>query len=164
MIGSCVSYRPFGKSWRRTRAKRVRYLPVLVEESYRDLEPSLRLSGEEIPPLEQVELLVKMAINDDHLSSVKVNSENQIEALLDGSGQLRLRTPLNLFIGGQILTVVSPSKISSAFTMGVTLKNRNRTRSFNIPACTDHIYPRILRSPDFMRRYRSTIGCARFTN
>lgn len=78
-------------------------LPVLIEESYRDLEASVRLTGETMPPLTEVEELVKSAINDDHLSPVKVNSENQIDALLDQSGQLRLRTPLNLFIGGQIL-------------------------------------------------------------
>ena len=33
----------------------------------------------------------------------KVNSERQVEELLDEDGQLRLRTPLNIFIGGQIL-------------------------------------------------------------
>ncbi|MBK9610659.1 MAG: hypothetical protein IPO34_04250 [Dehalococcoidia bacterium] len=33
----------------------------------------------------------------------KVNSERQVEELLDDEGQLRLRTLLNLFIGGQIL-------------------------------------------------------------
>ncbi len=33
----------------------------------------------------------------------KVNSEAQVAALLDDEGQLKLRTPLNIFIGGQIL-------------------------------------------------------------
>jgi hypothetical protein len=33
----------------------------------------------------------------------KVNSEQQVDQLLDDEGQLRLRTPLNIFIGGQIL-------------------------------------------------------------
>ncbi len=41
----------------------------------------------------------------------KVNSETEIEALLDSDGQLRLRTPLNIFIGGQILD------------RGITIKN-----------------------------------------
>ncbi len=78
-------------------------LPILIEESYHDLAASVRLSGEQMPPLAEVEEVVKRAITDDQLSPVKVNSENQIEALLDQSGQLRLRTPLSLFIGGQIL-------------------------------------------------------------
>lgn len=34
---------------------------------------------------------------------VKINSENQISALLDRRGQLRLDNPFNIFIGGQIL-------------------------------------------------------------
>jgi hypothetical protein len=33
----------------------------------------------------------------------KVNSEQEIAQLLDDQGQLKLRTPLNIFIGGQIL-------------------------------------------------------------
>ena len=33
----------------------------------------------------------------------KVNSDKDIEELLDDDGQLKLRTPFNLFIGGQIL-------------------------------------------------------------
>jgi hypothetical protein len=46
---------------------------------------------------------VKAALIDGHLMIAKVNSNSDIEALLDEDGQLRLRTPLNLFIGGQIL-------------------------------------------------------------
>jgi len=42
-------------------------------------------------------------IRDDHIMIARVNSERQVEELLDESGQLRLRTPLNIFIGGQIL-------------------------------------------------------------
>ncbi len=33
----------------------------------------------------------------------KVNSEEDVMNLLDDQGQLKLRTPLNIFIGGQIL-------------------------------------------------------------
>ncbi|MGV3488410.1 MAG: Z1 domain-containing protein, partial [Tuberibacillus sp.] len=33
----------------------------------------------------------------------KVNSEKDVNQLLDETGQLKLRTPLNFFIGGQIL-------------------------------------------------------------
>ena len=34
---------------------------------------------------------------------IKVNSEKEVEQLLDRKGQLKLRTPLNIFIGGQML-------------------------------------------------------------
>jgi hypothetical protein len=43
------------------------------------------------------------ALEHDWVMITKVNSERQIEELLDAEGQLRLRTPLNIFIGGQIL-------------------------------------------------------------
>ena len=33
----------------------------------------------------------------------KVNSDKAVKELLADDGQLRLRTPLNMFIGGQIL-------------------------------------------------------------
>ena len=46
---------------------------------------------------------VKRAIKEQWVTRVIVNSENDINALLDDDGQLRLRTPLNIFIGGQIL-------------------------------------------------------------
>ena len=64
-----------------------------------------------LPSWDSVSAEVIKAIQKDHLSPEKVNSENQIEALSDESGQLRLRTPLNLFIGGQILD------------RGITIKN-----------------------------------------
>lgn len=80
------------------------HLAALIRESYHDLAPSIALSEANlIPPLPDVEVAVTEAIRSGHLVSEKVNSENQIEALLDDAGQLRLRTPLNLFIGGQIL-------------------------------------------------------------
>jgi hypothetical protein len=56
-----------------------------------------------MPPYEKVNREVKRALLDGHLMITKVNSDSDIEALLDEDGQLRLRTPLNLFIGGQIL-------------------------------------------------------------
>jgi hypothetical protein len=46
---------------------------------------------------------VLAALTGGELMITKVNSEAQVSALLDDDGQLRLRTPLNIFIGGQIL-------------------------------------------------------------
>src|SRR5439155_22679417 len=37
------------------------------------------------------------------LNTTRVNSEKDVLAMLDESGQLKLRTPFNIFIGGQIL-------------------------------------------------------------
>ena len=39
----------------------------------------------------------------EHMTISKVNSDEQIISMLDNTGQLRLRSPLNVFIGGQVL-------------------------------------------------------------
>jgi hypothetical protein len=76
-------------------------LRSLIQLSYDDLSKSVRLMDCYLPSLEET-------INEvhSHLQAVmitRVNSENDIKQLLDETGQLRLRTPLNIFIGGQIL-------------------------------------------------------------
>lgn len=73
----------------------------LVRRSYDDLAKSVRLVDCYLPSYEET-----IASVSSHLETImitKVNSENDIKQLLDESGQLRLRTPLNIFIGGQIL-------------------------------------------------------------
>ena len=52
---------------------------------------------------EDVQKAVHEALQQDYIMTTKVNSEKDIEELLDDRGQLKLRTPLNIFIGGQIL-------------------------------------------------------------
>lgn len=74
-----------------------------IEEGYETLSHSVREYGFEVPNLEKVKEYVKEAITDGWINKVIVNSENDINTLLDDDGQLRLRTPLNIFIGGQIL-------------------------------------------------------------
>lgn len=74
-----------------------------ITDGYSDLSESIKAYGFEMPELATVKEYVKKAILDQWISKVIVNSENDINALLDDDGQLRLRTPLNIFIGGQIL-------------------------------------------------------------
>src|SRR5206468_7032757 len=38
-----------------------------------------------------------------HITITKVNSDDDVAALLDSTGQLKLRSPLNVFLGGQVL-------------------------------------------------------------
>lgn len=78
-------------------------LERFIEESYNDIAKSVENYGFDVPSLEEVNTYVKLAINKQWVTKVVVNSENDINALLDDDGQLRLRTPLNIFIGGQIL-------------------------------------------------------------
>lgn len=74
-----------------------------INEGYSELAKSVREYGFDVPNIDIVREYVIKAIKNEWLSKVIVNSENDINALLDDDGQLRLRTPLNIFIGGQIL-------------------------------------------------------------
>ena len=75
----------------------------LVRTSYENLKKSMSLSTTEIPTFEMALEEVRKALNYDHIMISIVNSEKDVNELLDDSGQLKLRTPLNVFIGGQIL-------------------------------------------------------------
>jgi len=75
----------------------------LISSSYNELLPSLSLKKFHIPNINDVTSKVKESLKEDWVMITKVNSERQVEELLDETGQLRLRTPLNIFIGGQIL-------------------------------------------------------------
>jgi len=75
----------------------------LFADAYNEFVKSIELEGLYLPPSNEVIDLAKTALTEEWLMITKVNSEKQIEELLDGDGQLKLRTPLNIFIGGQIL-------------------------------------------------------------
>ncbi len=78
-------------------------LKELFGEAYDDLKVSINLKNHLLPRRERVIQESIGALKDGWLMVTKVNSENQINELLDEDGQLKLRTPLNLYIGGQIL-------------------------------------------------------------
>lgn len=75
----------------------------LIKASYEDLSRSIKLADHKLPSLKDTRKAVREALAGDFLTISKVNSDEQIIALLDNSGQLRLRSPLNIFIGGQVL-------------------------------------------------------------
>ncbi|NRY63824.1 Z1 domain-containing protein [Clostridium beijerinckii] len=84
-------------------AKNSNTLEEYIEEGYKTLGESVNAYDFEVPSLEEVKKKVYEAISQQWITKTIVNSENDINALLDEDGQLRLRTPLNMFIGGQIL-------------------------------------------------------------
>ena len=84
-------------------AKNSNILEAYIEEGYKTLSESVNAYNFEVPSLEEVKKKVYEAISEQWITKTIVNSENDINALLDEDGQLRLRTPLNMFIGGQIL-------------------------------------------------------------
>ncbi|MET3289298.1 UNVERIFIED_CONTAM: hypothetical protein ABID98_001868 [Brevibacillus sp. OAP136] len=75
----------------------------LLKEAYLNLIASIQLSNIITPELGQIADEVKQALDGGYIMITKVNSEKDVNELLDSSGQLKLRTPLNIFIGGQIL-------------------------------------------------------------
>jgi hypothetical protein len=79
-----------------------RLLELLVA-CYDDLAVSVLGSGFEMPPQERVIDKAMDSLREDHLLITKVNSDEEVLAMLDPSGQLSLRAPMNIFIGGQIL-------------------------------------------------------------
>lgn len=85
----------------------VRTQPDLLRDlmtiAYDDLSASIRVMNHYLPPRDEVLAAVFDALDKGWVMITKVNSERQVEELLDIEGQLKLRTPLNIFIGGQIL-------------------------------------------------------------
>lgn len=74
-----------------------------VTAAYGDLAKSLRLDGKPVPPLAEVLSATASALRDEYITITKVNSDDDVAALLDDTGQLKLRSPLNIFLGGQVL-------------------------------------------------------------
>lgn len=75
----------------------------LVERSIDDLTRSVTAGGYAMPDHDIIVGLVKEAFVKSGVVTEKVNSDNDVQALLDENAELRLRTPFNVFIGGQIL-------------------------------------------------------------
>ena len=74
----------------------------LVGEAYEDLRFSIKLANLYLPEFDNILEDVSKAV-DGMLFVQQVNSDKDVEAILDNKGQLRLFAPLNIFIGGQIL-------------------------------------------------------------
>lgn len=78
-------------------------LDKYIIQGYNNIIQSVREYGFDVPTIDEVKEMVIRAITEQWISKAIVNSENDVNSLLDDDGQLRLRTPLNIFIGGQIL-------------------------------------------------------------
>jgi len=75
----------------------------LLRAAYIDLQRSIELEGVSLPKLDDVKKAVVDSLESGQLMITKVNSDKDIKQLLADDGQLKLRTPFNMFIGGQIL-------------------------------------------------------------
>ena len=74
----------------------------LIRTSYDDLARSLALDGLNVPPFSEVLEAVREAV-PGAITTTKVNSDDDVASQLDNTGQLKLRSPLCIFIGGQVL-------------------------------------------------------------
>ena len=74
-----------------------------VRESYDDVSRSLVLDQNPVPSFEAVLSAAREAFTGGQISIKKVNSEGDVAALLDNSGQLKLSNNFNIFIGGQVI-------------------------------------------------------------
>lgn len=75
----------------------------LIRAAYSDLRRSIELEGVRVPAIDAVKEAVVDSLQTGQLVITKVNSDTDIKNLLAEDGQLKLRTPFNMFIGGQIL-------------------------------------------------------------
>jgi hypothetical protein len=75
----------------------------LLRSAYVDLRRSIELEALPLPNLDDVKKALVDSLLSGQLMITKVNSDNDIKNLLADDGQLKLRTPFNMFIGGQIL-------------------------------------------------------------
>ncbi len=75
----------------------------LLRAAYVDLRRSAETDEYPLPDFDEVKRAVLDALSQGQLMITKVNSDNDVKNLLDDEGQLKLRTPFNVFIGGQIL-------------------------------------------------------------
>ncbi|MBZ5615799.1 MAG: hypothetical protein LAO23_17470 [Acidobacteriia bacterium] len=76
----------------------------LVTQAHTDFSRSLSLASQPIPTLDEVLIAVAGALrNQQDITITKVNSDDDVASLLDSIGQLKLRSPLNVFLGGQVL-------------------------------------------------------------
>ena len=76
----------------------------LMKDAYDDVVRSVTAYEQtNIPSFESVIDEASKALLQGWAMVTSVNSDKDLEQLVDDQGQLKLRTPLNLFIGGQIL-------------------------------------------------------------
>lgn len=78
-------------------------LRPMFDEAYDDIAASVSAAGGEMPPKEDVFDIFTAAFENDEIVVAKVNSDEDVMALLDSNAELWLRTAYNIFVGGNIL-------------------------------------------------------------
>lgn len=76
----------------------------LLSESYENIKNSVEAYGYSMPDFSDIKSAFFHSVDKEYISISIVNSENQVEDLLDEeNGELKLRSPFSIFVGGQVL-------------------------------------------------------------
>jgi len=78
-------------------------LRPLFDEAYDDLNTSVTADGGQMPSRDAAFNTFLEALRRDEIVVERVNSDANVMALLDHKGELKLRTPYNVYVGGNIL-------------------------------------------------------------
>jgi hypothetical protein len=89
-------------------------LRPLFDAAFRDLEASVLADKGKMPPHEEAFDAFIDALQSDDVAVERVNSDTDVMALLDVNAELKLRTPYNIWVGGNILDrgITIPNLIS----------------------------------------------------
>jgi hypothetical protein len=87
---------------------------ALADAAIEDVSRSLKAEGLFLPSRDTIAAGVLDYFKKGAVATEKVNSDNDVQKLLDDNAELKLRTPCNVFIGGQILDrgITVPNLIS----------------------------------------------------
>ena len=75
----------------------------MLMQSYEDIKKSVLAYGKFMPSYDYIKTQFYLVIDKRYYSIDTVNSDNDVEALLNEEGELRLTTPFSIFVGGQVL-------------------------------------------------------------
>jgi len=89
-------------------------LRPLFDDAFNDLEASVLADQGRMPPRDDTFDAFIDALQSDDVVVEKVNSDTDVMALLDANAELKLRTPYNIWVGGNILDrgITIPNLIS----------------------------------------------------
>jgi hypothetical protein len=78
-------------------------LKPIFDAAFADLTRSIKADGGQFPETRQAFEMFIDALQSGDVVQETVNSDNAVMALLDERAELKLRTPFNIFVGGNIL-------------------------------------------------------------
>ena len=89
-------------------------LRPMFDDAFEDLQSSVFAHKGKMPPRNEAFDAFIDALQNDDVAVEKINSDKNVMALLDANAELRLRTPYNIWVGGNILDrgITIPNLIS----------------------------------------------------